>query len=132
VVNRGRRLLIAAAAVLAAFAALLAWLSVRRGGTADAKGKTVARLDVLQIALDEFHKKNHRYPAASEGLNALRSETSGVLEANPPYSAVALDGWNRPFVYRMAGEGPPILYSIGPNGIDEQGTGDDLKAAAGD
>jgi hypothetical protein len=116
--------------MLAAFAGLLAWLAIRSGGTADAKGKTIARLEVLRIALDEFHKKNRHYPADSQGLDALRSETSGVLEADPPYSAVALDGWDRPFVYRMAGEGPPILYSTGPNGIDEQGAGDDLKAAA--
>lgn len=116
--------------MLAAFAALLAWLAIRSGGTADAKGKTIARLEVLRIALDEFYKKNQRYPADSEGLAALRSETRGVLEADPPYRAVALDGWDRPFVYRIAGEGPPILYSIGPNGIDEQGAGDDMRAAA--
>ncbi|HZU96630.1 MAG TPA: type II secretion system protein GspG [Planctomycetota bacterium] len=40
-----------------------------------------------------------------------------------------VDGWSRPFVYRCPG---PIhrhgwdLYSVGPNGIDESGGGDDI------
>jgi len=126
-----RRLLTAAAAALIAFAASLAWISLRRGGTSDAKGKTIARLEVLRIALDEFYRTNQRYPTESEGLAPLTSEASGILAANPPIHAIALDGWNRPFVYRMAGEARPVLYSIGANGVDEHGAGDDLTAAAG-
>jgi type II secretory pathway pseudopilin PulG len=124
-------LLIAAAAALIAFAASLAWISLRRGGTSDAKGKTIARLEVLRIALDEFYRTNQRYPTASEGLALLTSDASGILAANPPAQAIALDGWNRPFVYRMTGDARPVLYSIGANGVDEHGAGDDLTAAAG-
>ena len=40
-----------------------------------------------------------------------------------------VDAWNRPILYRCPG---PVhrhgwdLYSVGPNGLDEQGDGDDL------
>lgn len=125
-----RRFLVGAAAALIAFAALLAWLSVRRGGTSDAKGRTIARLEVLRIALDEFYKTNQRYPTEPEGLAPLLNKDTGVLAADPPSHAIALDGWNRPFVYRVADEGRPILYSAGANGVDEHGAGDDLMAAA--
>jgi type II secretory pathway pseudopilin PulG len=130
--TRGKRLLLGAAALLAILAALIAWLAVRPGGSTDAKGKTIARLEVLRIALHEFHTRNQRYPTESEGLAPLTDEATGVLEADPPYSAIALDGWGRSLVYRLTGEGMPVLYSTGPNGIDEQGAGDDLKAAAGE
>lgn len=126
-----RRLLVGAAAAVIAFAASLVWLSLRRGGTSDAKGKTIARLEVLRVALDEFYKTNQRYPTESEGLAPLTSEASGILAANPPAHAIILDGWDRSFVYRMAGEVRPVLYSTGANGVDENGAGDDLMAAVG-
>lgn len=128
---RGRRMLLfAALAVVTACIALLAWLSVPRGGTADAKGRTIARLEVLSSALAEFKKRNLRYPLESEGVIVLAGDGSGILEANPPARAYVLDGWDRPFVYRVTTEGLPVLYSIGLNGIDERGEGDDMGAAA--
>jgi hypothetical protein len=41
----------------------------------------------------------------------------------------ALDGWGRPFIFRCPGPVHPRgwdLYSMGPNGIDELGCGDDI------
>jgi hypothetical protein len=40
-----------------------------------------------------------------------------------------LDGWGRPLLYRSPGPVHPHgwdLWSVGPNGIDEQGGGDDI------
>ena len=40
------------------------------------------------------------------------------------------DGWRQPLIYRPAGQGeraPFALYSIGPNGMDERGQGDDIS-----
>jgi hypothetical protein len=40
------------------------------------------------------------------------------------------DGWRQPLIYRPAdqgGDAPFALYSIGPNGRDEGGHGDDIS-----
>jgi len=127
-----RWLLFAALSLLAAGTAFFTWLSVPRNGAADARGRTIARLAVLRIALVEFRDRNLRYPLESEGLTALGDEGTGVLEANPPATAYVLDGWGRPFIYRTTTDGMPLLYSVGENGIDEQGSGDDLRVSAGE
>lgn len=49
------------------------------------------------------------------------------MGSNEPIEAA--DGWGCPLIYRAPG---PVhrrgwdLYSVGPNGIDEQGKGDDV------
>jgi hypothetical protein len=39
-----------------------------------------------------------------------------------------LDEWGRPFAYSLTSEGGFLLRSVGPNGQDEQGQGDDVRA----
>ena len=39
-----------------------------------------------------------------------------------------LDPWGRPFVYRVAPNSEYRLYSLGPDGVDENGKGDDVTA----
>ncbi|MEZ6188245.1 MAG: hypothetical protein R3F62_24955 [Planctomycetota bacterium] len=38
------------------------------------------------------------------------------------------DPWGRPYAERFVGPRSSLLYSVGPNGVDEQLTGDDLPA----
>jgi hypothetical protein len=80
----------------------------------------------------------------AEGIQRQRSTTveiSGCWSRQPGRHATSTpqfgsvefidadDGWNHPVMYRCPGPVHPHgwdLYSIGPNGIDEQGRGDDI------
>lgn len=47
-------------------------------------------------------------------------------------SGAPLDRWGQPYIYRMPGlHGPFDLYSIGKNGINDQGALDDISSWAG-
>jgi len=86
-----------------------------------------------QKALGEFRKDVGRPPTEEEGLDALRVSPAGVEGWKGPYlsnDTPLIDPWNQPFRYSViqAGQSELIdLYSIGENGIDEQGFGDDLR-----
>jgi len=60
------------------------------------------------------------------------AECPGEWPLSDPEARTFRDGWGRELVYRL----PPRqdgnvfdLYSVGPNGIDEGGEGDDITAA---
>ena len=67
-------------------------------------------------------------------VRALRAwlESQGAAEralAYQPRGEVLVDEWGRPLVYRFPSkrtEGIFDLYSVGPNGVDEMGQGDDI------
>ena len=66
-----------------------------------------------------WSKQNQRVPTTAEGLPAL-----GLKVALPK------DGYGRPLVYRHDDAKGPlqfVLYSLGPNGVDENGAGDDIS-----
>jgi len=75
-----------------------------------------------------------QYPSTKEGLEAL---TKGTVHRRPIFvhrvngeiQSRILDPWDHPFAYRRTpGRGEPfVLYSVGPNGIDENGKGDDVS-----
>jgi len=109
-----------ALAVLIAIAYELVPLS--SGGDNGPPAKTTTRLTVIATVLDEFEAKKGRYPTNVEGLNAA-AKLAGV--ENPVVlRRLVNDGWGAPFVYREGS--PPIVYSIGQNGIDEGGENDDV------
>lgn len=79
--------------------------------------RTQAELVMTGRALEGFKAEQGRYPTLEEDLQ-------------PSYARKkARDGWGKDLVYRLR-VGDQVrafdLYSIGPNGIDEQGRGDDV------
>jgi general secretion pathway protein G len=83
----------------------------------------------LSLALDLFEMDNGRFPTTEEGLLALRTRPGALTNWQGPYlKKDPKDPWQRPYVYRSAGthNNDYDLYSIGPNGIDENGGGDDI------
>lgn len=90
-------------------------------------------LSAHRAALQEFRRDVGRLPTPEEGLAVLRSATGEIQGWKGPYltdEVPSVDPWNRPLNYSIieAGEDRYInLYSIGENGIDEQGLGDDLR-----
>jgi general secretion pathway protein G len=90
-------------------------------------------LSAHRLALREFKEDLGRLPTPEEGLAVLRSASGEMEEWKGPYlrdEVPSVDPWNQPLQYSIihAGEDRLInLYSIGANGIDEQGLGDDLR-----
>jgi general secretion pathway protein G len=91
-----------------------------------------AQMDAFRKALDAFRIDNGRFPATSEGLEALVTAPASAPRWNGPYlqGAIPLDPWGTPYQYQ----------SPGPNGRDYQvqslgrdrapgGTGDDADLA---
>jgi general secretion pathway protein G len=84
---------------------------------------------MIGTELEEFHDDWGRYPTTGEGLKVLAAPSkSGVpYFQKPGYGA---DTWDNPFVYRSparTSRRPYDLYSLGPNGLDEGGRGDDIN-----
>lgn len=53
-----------------------------------------------------------------------------VLPKAPSGSVVYMDFWGKPYIYAFRPESPKgfVLYSSGPDGVDNQGAGDDITA----
>ena len=90
------------------------------------------RLALLKLAIERGSSEVPR--DRSQLLIALswkRKDTDRVYYAIDtqriePLSGLLLDPWNRPYVYKRVGE-TIKLYSVGPNGADEDGGGDDVS-----
>lgn len=84
------------------------------------------QIEALTSSLDLYFLDTGRYPAASEGLNALMRRPGNVPQWNGPYlkgDTVPLDPWGNPYVYRSPGERAPYeIISLGSDGRDG-GTG---------
>jgi hypothetical protein len=96
------------------------------------RGRTVARLTLFREALEDYDESFGNFPAESEGLTALMRGGEPIIKGIGVGPEDLVDGWNKPFVYRVGESGLPTLYSVGPNGVDEAGSGDDLVARASD
>jgi general secretion pathway protein G len=88
-----------------------------------------ARADLggLLQALEAFKKDHGRYPTPDESLDALIDPSPGRGYVISRHAIT--DPWGHVFVYRAPGpkqEGGLMVYSRGPNGIDEGGAGDDI------
>lgn len=112
--------------ILGLLAALVAPKMFGRIG--EAKQKTAkAQIELFGTALDSFRLDSGRYPTTSEGLQALRTQPSGVKYWKGPYlpKEVPLDPWGNPYQYRSPGtHGDYDLYSLGADNA-EGGEGED-------
>ncbi len=86
--------------------------------------QTHAGLDELGTRLEVYRIESGRYPPA---LEVLLKPTPAYPRGYLPEGVVPVDGWGRDFVYVPAGDGLSFsLWSLGENGADERGNGDDL------
>jgi hypothetical protein len=94
--------------------------SERREGSVD------TALLLWRSAIDRFHSASGHYP---EGLHQLETPAGLPTGSSTGPDGTPLDPWNRPLIYRVPGElsgNDYDLYSMGPNGLDEGGGGDDI------
>lgn len=103
--------------IIALFAAV-AWQQLAPVGDQGRRAAARAQIESFMTALQRFNLDEARFPAASEGLEAIR-----------PYldKEIPLDPWGNPYVYRYPGEhgpGPEVLCY----GSDGQPGGEDTAA----
>ena len=86
-------------------------------------------------ALDAFEMDNGSYPTTQQGLRSLLSEpTPKPIKWNGPYlqQGKLTDPWGNGYVYKASADATHNknsydLYSFGVDGIDNQGSGDDIN-----
>ncbi|PYS56108.1 MAG: type II secretion system protein GspG [Acidobacteria bacterium] len=85
-----------------------------------------AQISEFESVLDTFRLDVGRYPAAEEGLQALRTRPGNLERWDGPYlrKDVPLDPWQHPYVYRFPGQHSDYdLLSLGADG-QEGGEGE--------
>ncbi len=90
----------------------------------------LVQLKSLKAPLESFNLDIGTYPSTQQGLASLRAAPADL--ANPakwsgPYTEaeIATDPWGNPYQYEGGGTQYRI-WSFGPNGVNEQGGGDDI------
>ena len=79
--------------------------------------KAFSDLSALRAGLSEFQARHQRYPTTTEGLIVLVPDF--VLR-------ISRDPWGTAYAYRAEKQESYSLYSIGADGRDEGGAGDDV------
>ena len=115
--------------VLTIISLLLALVGPRvLGYLSESRVKTAKlQIESFSSALDLFYLDTGRYPASSEGLDALTQRPANVTVWNGPYlkgGRVPNDPWGNAYQYRVSGERTPPyeIMSLGSDGR-EGGTG---------
>lgn len=110
---------IVAACIPAALAVSLVNMPPVDSGWNSRLNDAFADLDSLRIALTLKTADDGAAPTESQGLEALASGPRLYLDM------VKRDPWGHPYAYHVGASGA-VVYSVGPNGIDERGGGDDV------
>ena len=94
-------------------------------------GSARAQLMLIENSIETFKNDVGRYPTTEEGLDAVRTSPPQASNWDGPYihKEIPPDPWGHPYVYHSPakfGTKPYDLYSLGDNGIDDQGERDDV------
>ncbi|HTE05686.1 MAG TPA: type II secretion system protein GspG, partial [Planctomycetota bacterium] len=84
--------------------------------------------DLAQISagMTVYKISEGKYPASIDDLvRPLANYPDGCL-GNP---TAPVDPWGHAYQFKLNEKGKPFLWSTGPDGVDQQGTGDDLVKA---
>jgi hypothetical protein len=79
--------------------------------------RTMTELQICGQELDAWSRGHGRVPTEQEGFALLKTKKCS-----------SIDEWGNPIAYKnIAGEMPIfLLFSFGPNGVNESGSGDDI------
>ena len=109
------------------------------GRVSDARVTTAkTQIELLGVALENYHLDNGVYPSSQQGLGALRVKPSGLPDARNwrgPYlkKDVPNDPWGRPYIYKSPGDKDRAGFDIQTLGRDDKpgGTGEDADLSSG-
>ncbi|HUQ48400.1 MAG TPA: type II secretion system major pseudopilin GspG [Gemmatimonadaceae bacterium] len=109
------------------------------GRVSDARVTTAkTQIELLGVALENYHLDNGVYPSSQQGLGALRAKPSGMPEARNwrgPYlkKDVPVDPWGHPYIYRSPGEKDRAGFDVQTLGRDGKpgGTDEDADLSSG-
>jgi type II secretion system protein G len=90
---------------------------------------TKLQLFDIRTAIEEFDLDNGRYPTTTEGIKELVYDTSHLKTWHQYLPRVPIDPWGNQYIYRCPGTGDRVfdLYSCGPDGLDQNGGGDNVQ-----
>ncbi len=100
------------------------------GRVSDARITTAqAQVELLGIALENYHLDNGIYPSTAQGLEALRTRPAGSPAPGNwrgPYikKPVPLDSWGKAYIYKSPGEADRAGYDLMTLGRDGKAGGD--------
>jgi hypothetical protein len=102
--------------------------SEAKGGDApadEARATTLAALREVRTAIAVYRSQFNRVPnTAADLLQKTDAFPDGFLKGGK----VPTDGWGHELVYAARAEGASYtLHSTGPDGVDQQGAGDDVR-----
>lgn len=99
----------------------------RRAARQRGEQRILQSIAQVRVALEQFRQDVGRYPTTAEGLAALVDRPPGATgDWHQGFAKLPKDGWDRPFVYQLSGDGGFRVYSLGSDGQD--GTDDDVGA----
>lgn len=102
---------------------VVAWIAFRatRWESFTKTDETRARIRLIMDSVDRYWKAKGHFPTQGEGFDVLIKE-----ELLGPKATV--DPWDQAIVYvcRLPDCSKVLVYSKGPNGVDEAGKGDDI------
>lgn len=109
------------------------------GRVSDARITTAkSQIELLGVALENYHLDNGVYPSSQQGLEALRVRPTGLPDARNwrgPYlkKAVPMDPWGRKYIYKSPGEKDRNGFDIETLGRDGKpgGTDEDSDLSSG-
>lgn len=113
---------------------LVAMVMPRLAGRSEQARVAAAEADIksnIALALDLFELDNGAFPTNEQGLNALKQNPDAGKFKNwkgPYLKKEPLDPWGNPYKYVFpSAHGVDYdLYSLGPDGKDDGGGGDDV------
>jgi general secretion pathway protein G len=114
--------------IIALFAAIVAPRMLRRADVARATAAR-AQINSFMTALGAYKLDTGLYPSTEQGLQALRTQPSGLNLWQGPYlpADIPNDPWGRAYIYKYPGEhgDEPDVISLGADG---QPGGDGINA----
>jgi hypothetical protein len=109
-------------ALLVCVAAMIAWLSLDDRPSHSAVMRAASHVRFLPDYIERYRDDHGHLPPAEAAFETLAGEY---------IMSVPVDPWRRPYVYRLIEEPPGYrIYSVGIDGVDEYGAGDDVIAGS--
>ena len=88
--------------------------------------KTCQKTKCAAMAVEEYRRNSGKLPDAQNCWASIRKDTQSIFAEQPD---AFLDFWKRELVYRAPGShGKFDVYSVGADGIDDQGEKDDISS----